>query len=268
MRIILEPDVVLTSRQTFVKNEFQKFLDRNGVSWETDTAIGAQQIVESAGRVCYMSFAAPRPGGNEAYIKHIKEVGHGSVIEHAVWSFLIQGVSRSFTHELVRHRAGFAYSQLSQRYVDESTAEYVCPDIIANNPELFQIWQASVQASHGAYLVLVQRLNDLLKTETSKEARTIPLGSDSTAKRKTARQAARSVLPNATETKIFVTVNARAARHFIEMRASKEAEPEIRKVAYKIWLILKDEAPNLFGDYEPVPLPDGTTALRTQYRKV
>src|SRR5436305_1950183 len=91
---------------------------------------------------------------------------------------------------------------------------------------------------------------------------------DKTLRRKLARQAARSVLPNATETKIFVTANARALRHFIELRASRHAEVEIRKLAVKVLEIMKKEAPNIFGDYELLPLPDGTFEAVTPHRKV
>ena len=91
---------------------------------------------------------------------------------------------------------------------------------------------------------------------------------DRTLRRKLARQAARSVLPNATETKIFVTANARAIRHFIELRGNRHAETEIRKLAVQVLKIMQREAPNLFGDYELMPLPDGTFEATTQHRKV
>jgi thymidylate synthase (FAD) len=91
---------------------------------------------------------------------------------------------------------------------------------------------------------------------------------DRTQRRKMARQAARSVLPNATETKIFVTGNARALRHFIEMRGSRHAEVEIRKLAVKVLQIMQQEAPHIFGDYELIPLPDGTLEAGTSHRKV
>ena len=83
-----------------------------------------------------------------------------------------------------------------------------------------------------------------------------------------ARQAARSVLPNATETKIFVTANARALRHFLELRGSRYAEPEIRKLANILLEVLQRESPHLFGDYRRIPLPDGTFEIVTDYRKV
>lgn len=257
MRILREPQIYLLGRQTTDQGEVDRFLTDHGVAWQTDTEIAGEHLVEVAGRVCYMSFAKPRPGGNQAYIHHILEVGHGSVLEHAVWNFLITGVSRSFTHELVRHRAGMGYSQLSQRYVDESVAEYVEPDCIAEDPAAHEVFVRTVQAAHDGY----QKLVDLLAEKFADEP-------DRTLRRKKARQAARSVLPNATETKIFVTANARSLRHFLEMRGSRHAEDEIRKVAIAMLKILQREAPNLFGDYVLAKLEDGTYEIETPHRKV
>ncbi len=268
IRVITEPSVYVLGRQTVDDAELTRFLTDHGVSWETDSEVAGEVLTETAGRVCYMSFAKPRPGGNAAYLQHIKEVGHGSVLEHAVWNLLITGVSRSLTHELVRHRAGFGYSQLSQRYVDESVAEYVEPDIIASDPELHAIWLEAVKHSHAAYIKLAEALNAKLVDPQAATAAMLPPNSDRTTRRKAARQAARSVLPNATETKIFVTANARALRHFLEMRGSSYAEPEIRKLATAVLDVLQKDSPNLFGDYQKVALPDGTFELVTQFKKV
>jgi thymidylate synthase (FAD) len=257
MRVIREPTVHLVGRQVVDDAELNCFLADHGVAWESDTEVAGEYLSEVAGRVCYMSFAKPRPGGNTVYLQHIKEVGHGSVLEHAVWNFVFTGVSRSLTHELIRHRAGFGYSQLSQRYVDESVAEYVEPDCIADDPELHALWLDAVSHAHHAYVELVERLAARFKDEP-----------DRTLRKKLARQAARSVLPNATETKIFVSANARALRHFIEMRASRHAEVEIRKLAVRVLRIMQEEAPNLFSDYGLVPLPDGTYEADTPHRKV
>ncbi len=257
IRVIREPSVFLVGRQTVNHAEIDRFLHEHGVSWQSDTEIAGEYLSEVAGRVCYMSFAKPRPGGNKGYLDHILDVRHGSVLEHAVWNFIFTGVSRSFTHELIRHRAGFGYSQLSQRYVDESIAEYVEPDCIAEDPELHQIWLQAIDQVHLAYVELTKRLMDKFKDEENR-----------TLRRKLARQAARSVLPNATETKIFVTANARALRHFVELRGNRDAEVEIRKVAIKVLQIMQKEAPNLFGDYQLNSLADGTLEAVTPNRKV
>jgi thymidylate synthase (FAD) len=621
VRVMLEPTVYLVGRQVVDQGEIDRFLADHGISWKTDTEVAGEHLAEVAGRTCYMSFARPRPGGNEAYIKHILEVGHGSVLEHAVWNFIFTGISRSCSHELVRHRAGWAYcltgdtlvysdhftngvregvkkrslkhlfemtrtphgrsrikllrprcldettgtfttgkvvqiaysgvkpvfrveledgksitcsrdhrfltprgwlalheivgglaispsglavhgpletplatngtpahkdrewlrqrylvegldqeeigrlagvsghtirawvrkhglqkspgswsrgrapwnkgkryraawkhsaetrrllgeqkrgrnnphwkggitpcgvrirrsvaalfpevlrrhdytcrlcgrrgglltthhvppiwarpdlalevknlvplckachlqvnghelehaerfgappsevtavdpeqrprgggrlllprfrairavvyageqetydlemdgphhnfvangivthnSQLSQRYVDESVAEYVEPDCIADDPELHALWLEGIAQGHQAYVRMVEKLLEKFKDEP-----------DRTSRRKMARQAARSVLPNATETKIFVTANARALRHFIEMRASRHAEVEIRKLAVQVLRLMQKEAPHIFSDYELVALPDGTFEATTRHKKV
>src|SRR6266849_1175018 len=154
IRVIREPAVYLLGRQNVDDAELDRFLQDHGVSWETDTEVAGEALNEVAGRVCYMSFAKPRPGGNQVYLHHILEVGHGSLVEHADWNFVFTGVSRTLTHELIRHRAGWAYSQLSQRYVDESVAEYVEPDCIAENPALHKLWLETVSQSHQAYMTL------------------------------------------------------------------------------------------------------------------
>src|SRR5262245_40298967 len=255
LRIVREPRLYLVGRQTVDAAGVERFLADHEVTWQTDTEVGAEALAEMAGRVCYMSYGKGRKT-NKEFLGHIVEVGHGSVLEHAVWSFLVTGVSRSFTHELIRHRH-FSYSQLSQRYVDESDSEFVEPDVIAGDPELHRVWCEAVNATRAAYDQLVAGLERHYASEP-----------DRTLRRKLARQAARSVLPNATETRIFVTGNARALRHFIEMRGSEHAEVEIRKVAVQMLRLMQVESPSMFGDYTLVPLPDGTFATRTDHPKV
>ena len=255
LSIVREPKVYLVGRQVVSDVEISRFLADEEVTWQTDTEVGAEKLAEIAGRVCYMSYGKGRKT-NAEFVGHIIDVGHGSVLEHGVWSFLVTGVSRSFTHELIRHRH-FSYSQLSQRYVDESDSDYVEPDVIASDPALHAIWCQAVNAARAGYDRLVAGL----------EARFTDM-TDKTLRRKMARQAARSVLPNATETKIFVTANARALRHFIELRGSEHAEVEIRKVAVEVLRIMQAEAPNMFKDYSLVPLPDGSLATHTDHAKV
>ena len=136
-------------------------------------------------------------------------------------------------------------------------ARFVEPEVIAEDPELHRIWLEAVRASQAAYRELADRLTEKFKD--------IP---DRTLRRKKAREAARSVLPNATETKIFVTANARALRHFIEMRGDAAADVEIRRLAIAVCKLLQAEAPNLFGDYTLVDLPEGGQAVTTEHRKV
>jgi thymidylate synthase (FAD) len=255
-KIIREPEIYIVGRQTMDRETIDRFLEDRELTWETDTEVGGEQLVEAGGRICYMSFGKGRKTNRE-YIQNLVSMKHGSVLEHATWDFIITGVSRSFTHELVRHRAGWGYSQLSQRYVDESTANFVEPEIIARDERLHSVWLNAVKTAHDAYRELVEGLMEHLPNVENK-----------TERRKRVREAARSVLPNATETMIFCSANARALRHFIELRGAEGAEAEIRRVALKLLRLMQQEAPTLFGDYEIARLEDGTEVARTAWQKV
>jgi thymidylate synthase (FAD) len=255
-KVIREPEIYIVGRQIMDREAVDRFLEDEGLTWETDTEIGGEQLVEAGGRICYMSFGKGRKTNRE-YIGNLIGMKHGSVLEHATWDFIITGVSRSFSHELVRHRAGWGYSQLSQRYVDESTANFVEPEIIAKDERMHALWLNAVRTAHQAYLDLVEGLMEAMPNVENK-----------TERRKRVREAARSVLPNATETMIFCSANARALRHFIELRGAEGAEAEIRRVALKLLRLMQQEAPTLFGDYEIVRLEDGTEVARTAFEKV
>src|SRR5205823_12270894 len=136
--IVREPKVYLVGRQITDDAALARFMADENVTWQTDTEVGGERLAEIAGRVCYLSYGRGRKT-NAEFLGHLLQVGHGSVLEHAVWSFLVTGVSRSFTHELIRHRH-FSYSQLSQRYVDESESDFIEPDVIAADPALHRIW--------------------------------------------------------------------------------------------------------------------------------
>jgi len=251
MNIVTKPSVYLITRQHLNAEGVNAYLREIDQHWAQTTPVAAENAVEMAGRVCYQSFSKPRPGGNSAYIQHILEVGHGSVLEHAVFGLLITGVSRSLTHELVRHRAGFGFSQLSQRFVDESECSFVLPPGV--KPDSYQV--ATMASTFGRCLGAYQSLAESLED---------PEIEDKTLRRKKAREAARSVLPNATATQIFVTGNARAWRHFIEMRGSIHADAEIRRLAVAVLQVLVNNAPNLFGDYRI----NENGEIETDYRKV
>jgi thymidylate synthase (FAD) len=217
------------------------------VEWSTD-AEGGQALAEFAGRACYQSWSKPNPATatNAGYLRHILEVGHLSVLEHGSVSFYLTGLSRSLTHELIRHRH-FSYSQLSQRYVPERNAAMVEPEVIAADPELHALFAEAAEASVKAYEELLEGLE--------KRFADVP---NATLRRKQARQAARAILPNATETRIVVTGNYRAWRHFIAMRATEHADVEIRALAVECLRHLQREVANVFADFEIAALDDGT----------
>lgn len=254
IKVIEKPSVYLVGRQQVNVPALDRFLQDQGVpGFQSDARKAGEKLIEIAGRLCYESFRSPRPGGNEKYIGHILEVGHGSVIEHEVFNLVITGISRSLSHELVRHRAGFAYSQLSQRYVDESDVAFVVPPAYLNDALPYHFWMDSCEGALVFY-------HELLRLSENGSSRT-------TASKKQVREAARSVLPNCTETKIFVTANARALRHFLEMRGSAQADAEIRRLALVLLGVLRVESPHVFADYEVV-VKDGVETIRTPHRKV
>ncbi|SNT64825.1 thymidylate synthase (FAD) [Asanoa hainanensis] len=224
------------------------------VPWSTD-ADGGQALAEFAGRACYQSWKKPNPATatNAGYLAHILDVAHLSVLEHGTVTFYLSGVSRSFTHELIRHRH-FSYSQLSQRYVPGRDAAMVEPEVIASDPDLHKTFVEAAEASVRAYNELLEGLEQKFADE--------PNG---TLRRKQARQAARAVLPNAAETRIVVTGNYRAWRHFINLRATEAADVEIREVAVECLRQLKGVAPNVFADYEITTLPDGSEVASSPY---
>jgi len=245
-----EPVVTLLARPQFVSP------DHLPVQWLGDSTDG-ERLAEFAGRLCYMSQRNPAGRSTREYLENIKKQGHGSVLEHATYSLLLEGVSRSLTHELVRHRAGFAYSQLSQRYVDESEANFVVPPAVIGDDVLLAAWRAQVEGAQRTYVSLVEQLME----------RYAWVG-DRVHRRKMAREAARGVLPNSTETKILVTANARAWRTMLELRSSEGAELEIRRCAVAILRLLQHEAPGFFSDFEIYTADDRQDAARLAYHKV
>ncbi|MBI4541454.1 MAG: FAD-dependent thymidylate synthase [Gemmatimonadetes bacterium] len=226
------------------------------VNWLGEATDG-EKLAEFAGRLCYMSQRNPAQRPTAEYLENIKKQGHGSVLEHAVYVLLIEGISRSCSHELVRHRAGWGYSQLSQRYVDESHAAFVVPPAILGDEPLEAEWLAQVTAAQAAYVRAVEALMTRYEWIADKGHR-----------RKMAREAARAVLPNATETKIVASGNVRAWRTMLELRCGEGAEQEIRRLAVACLRVLAAQAPLLFSDFEIYRAQDGFDAARITYHKV
>lgn len=239
---------------------YRDYLDDN-----FDEVSAADGLVKVAGQLCYMSFDKDRTLNKDIkkYLTNIKSSGHGSVLEHPNFSFLLWGISRSLTHELVRHRVGVAYSQLSQRYVSGKALRFVERPEYQEDLGLHEMFCDRIDYAVHEYNTIAGKLmarqaegDKLLSGEKKRDLR------------KKVNQCARSVLPNETETAMVFTANARALRHIIEMRAAGPAEIEIRKLAYRLYTCVKSVAPGIFDDYELEELPDGTPGLKTPYRKV
>ncbi len=250
MEILRAPRVTLLARPQFQEPAHL------AVQWKGESTDG-ERLAEFAGRLCYMSQHNPAGRTTAEYLQNILRQGHGSVFEHSTYAVLIEGISRSCSHELVRHRAGWAYSQLSQRYVDESHAAFVMPPAIQGDPELEAEWTRQVEVAQAAYVAAVERLMARYHWVDDKVHR-----------RKMAREAARSVLPNATEVKIVCSANVRAWRTMLELRLGEGAELEIRRMAVACLRLLQREAPALFADFEIYQSSDGSEAGRVGFHKV
>ncbi|MDO4611026.1 FAD-dependent thymidylate synthase [Corynebacterium sp.] len=230
------------------------FDPRGTVDWATD-AEGGDALIEFAGRACYETWDKPNPrtATNAGYLRHVLEVGHAALFEHAVATIYVRGLSRGCAHELTRHRH-FSFSQLSQRFVPDSENRVVAPDAIARDPELLALFEGAVDESRQAYHELLDALEEKFADEPNALLR-----------RKQARQAARAVLPGATETRIVVTGNFRTWRHFIGMRATEHADAEIRELAVACLRELREAAPTAFGDFEIDVLRDGSVTASSPY---
>lgn len=224
----------------------------------------SSQLAKTAGQLCYASFG-PRRTTNEnaaAYFQRLTSAGHGSVLEHASFSFLLYGISRSVTHELIRHRAGTGFSQISQRYVSGAVLRFVERPEYQSDEELHRLFEERVDGAAAGYEAMAERL--LERQEAGAGLLSAEYRTDA---RKKVQQTARSLLPNETEAPMVFTGNVRALRHIVEMRADEHAESEIRALALRLFTCLATADPILFGDYRVLELPDGTHTVATEHRK-
>jgi len=193
-----------------------------------------ERAVAAAGRLCYSNSTAAELKKDmtdeevERLVKLLIRSGHLSATEHASFTVGIDGISRACSHQLVRHRLA-SYSQQSQRYVDFSDEEgFIVPPKIAEDPEALAIFNQANSNALGAYRKLVE------------------IGVAKGWQKETIQEDARFVLPNAAETHIVVTMNARELRHFFQVRCCRRAQWEIRALAWQTYLLVKDAAPLLF----------------------
>jgi len=182
----------------------------------------AEAVIEKAARTCYCSTPKVQPASEKNFIYRIIKNGHHSVLEHASTTFRITSVSRSFTHQLVRHRL-CAFSQRSQRYVNEKSFAFVEPESIKGKTEAHRLFEGFIAEAKNTYCKL-QELG--IKNED-----------------------ARFVLPNAVQSEIVISANFRELRHILSVRCDRHAQWEIRNVALQMLRILKEEASSVFGDF-------------------
>jgi len=219
-----------------------------------------EETISMAAKLCYSPSDVESLKGKieakdqKAFVERLVQMGHMTPIEHPSFTFAIEGISRACSHQLVRHRLA-SYSQQSQRYVSEKSGvrgqgseaeegfDYIIPPSIAEDEKAKEIFEASMVEAQKAYDRLIAKLNERgIKGES-------------------ANQDARFVLPNAAETKIMVTMNARELLHFFRLRCCNRAQWEIRHMAEKMLQLVKEVAPTIFHKAGPAclyaPCPEG-----------
>lgn len=256
-----EPKVFLVGETRVVDEGLSAYLAHLGVeSWTTDAPSDAERLSEVMGRLCYRSF---EPGlnpnvtrvreGNARYLANILASRHGSVLEHAMVNFIFADVSRVFTHELVRHRAGTAISQESLRFVRLEELSAWIPTQIRESDEAMELFVRTYEQ-----LEQVQRdMARLFEIDHEKQFD----------RKKKLTSAFRRLAPDGLATTIGWSCNLRTLRHILEVRTDPHAEEEIRLVFGKVFEVVQKRYPNALGDYI-VETVDGLPWVRTEYRKV
>jgi thymidylate synthase (FAD) len=250
MKFIEKPRVYLVAKTALEAGGLSAYLrDIGSPEWAPDPAVSdAENLIEAAGRMCYRSWQPYDPDkpeasnpnvtrvrqGNKHYIGHVLEAAHGSVLEHASMTFICRGVSRVFTHELVRHRAGMAYSQESLRYVRLDELSFWLPARLRDNEEARGRVKDALDFLEGIQkeLAALFAIEDIRDFQTKKELTS----------------AFRRLAPTGLATSIMVTGTLRAWRHIIALRTSRAAEEEIRQVLGQIARICLREFPHVFQD--------------------
>lgn len=235
---IVEPKVKLIAETTILFDDVwsvDDVEDKWGMLID-DASTESEDLIEFAGRACYQSFDKPNPATrrNEDYLRRtLFEQGHWSIAEHATATLYFTGVSRAFTHELIRHRH-LSYSQLSQRFVDEKGANIVVPPALRSD-EISgkELLEYAADESIDSYAFLVDKL--LYEGLARKQAR----------------EAARALLPNMIETRIVVTGNLRAWHEVIQRRTAPDADAEMQEVMELAREQLELVSPVIFGKNVP-----------------
>lgn len=287
---LVEPEVHLIAETGVVREGLQRLLQSVGApDWETDAQSEAEELMEVAGRLCYRSFA---PGlnpnvtrvreGNNTYLGNILNQKHGSVLEHGSVTFAFLGVSRVFTHELVRHRVGTAYSQESLRFVRLDALVAYYPEVGFGEANMRALWDALPEPKpHSARERWAMERAALLRcifkkqfeiAEGTQQAISDILmldrvdGSFSVKKKITS--AMRRLAPDGLGTAIITTANHRTLRDVIEKRTSRHAEEEIRKVYAEVFGQLHERFPAVYSDVAAITEVDGINEIVFKNQRV
>lgn len=257
----VSPRVFLVGETCVIQEGLLAYFEHMGAPhWTTDAPSDAERVCEVMGRLCYRSF---EPGlnpnvtrvrqGNAAYLGNIINIGHGSVLEHAVLNFIFADVSRVVTHELVRHRAGTAVSQESLRFVRLDTLSAYVPMHIREHERGMEIFTRTMEQLE----MLQKELAALYEIDEKK----------SFDEKKKLTSAFRRMAPIGVATSIGWSCNFRTLRHVMELRTDPHAEEEIRYLFGEVFRIVKERYPNVFADYE-VEWVDTLPWVKTKHGKI
>ncbi|MEE3154322.1 MAG: FAD-dependent thymidylate synthase [Pseudomonadota bacterium] len=226
-------------------------------------------LAEYGGRQCYRSWSKGRDP--EQYVANIIEQGHGSIFEHAVMNFQITGVSRSLTHELIRHRAGNAFSQESQRYVDAKDMRFVVPALLAHHlKETTDMSEAALETD-AALTMFREKCAADIASYVEHQALYKRIAGEYpglVSAKKRANEAAREVLPNAAETRLLFTANLRSFRHIASSRGAEFADLQIRRLACLMLDVAREHSPIFFAAVKRDIGTDGMAIITAENGKV
>lgn len=273
--LIWSPEVFAIGQTQFNEAEFQSWIEHNG--FDDHMAMGdelmspsttplarlwqdvsdedsLERMIEFGGRHCYRAWEKGRDRAD--YIRNIIDMEHGSVLEHSTINWAVQGVSRSLSLELARHRVGIALSQESQRYVDASDIQFVVPPMVqylaggsmSNADEIVNFHRDQIHALDAYKRLQTSIVEEIQRRESNVKSLTMI--------KKRANEAARAHLPNATETRFLWTTNMRLLRHFLWLRGGSGADLEIRRLAVHLLHVARDSAPSVFGDMTTMNVDD------------
>ena len=261
--LIWEPEIFAIGGTEFYESELEAWITANDMNTTSMLTYGAtplanlwhevaeddalERMIEFGGRHCYRAWQSGRD--RDSYIKNIIEMEHGSVLEHSSINWAVQGVSRSFSLELARHRVGIALSQESQRFVDASKIKFVVPPMVSylagggkNKSSVPEEFLAHCQHAVDNYVAMQEMLLHGMRTHSDQRTKSLTL------LKKRANEAARAHLPNACETRFLWSTNMRLLRHFLWLRGGSGADLEIRRFAVKLLNIASSKAPSVFHD--------------------
>jgi thymidylate synthase (FAD) len=245
---LVRPGAKIIAYTQFAPEQTREFLEEYGEGSYLDDPDpvpgigGGGSLIKFAGQLCYLAFGDKRSHNKDAkrYFSNFMGQKHGSLLEHVSVSFLLWGVSRALTHELVRHRVGIGFSQVSQRYVGAERVRFVEGYETRNNEQGHALFMRQIDQQREMFIERTEYLKTVMPQHAEES---------STEYRKRLNQGARRTLPNETEAPVVVSANLRSWRHIFTQRCSRHADAEIRNALLPALVSAEDAYPLVFGDF-------------------